>query len=411
MVKSPEVRGTHITTTEEKFPTMSTATLTPIGPQTLRGGDIPALMAILSDNQARKLDLVVPTDSIRLVQGNLVIDGQEVILSDDGVTDPNGAYVTSPIVDQNLADLFNIPVRYIRRMRAEKVGLLDINVNTWAADGEGTSLLRMLQGTDADNPGTVGYLRAILSSKYGFNDHIDTVMAFLQGARAAGLDASNIKSVDLSNERLYISVDVPQIAVDAKELVKDYRSPFNGLSGAELPLMNAGLVMTNSEVGRGAFQILPKAMLQVCTNGLTRAVDGFRKVHLGGRLQEGSVNWSHETREAQAAFIQAQVKDAVASFLSEGYLENLRDDLIREAGYEIADVVKTIEVVSKKLQYSAEEQDMILADFIKGGQVTSGGVLNAVTSVAQRIEDPDRAFEFNNTAIDAMKIAARAVLV
>lgn len=386
---------------------MNTTTLSPLPTQVHRGIDMPTLINVLQDNESRKLDLVVQTRDIQSCNGYLVIEGQEVILGEDGVTDPNGQYTTAHIVDQNLADLFGIPVRYLRRMRAEKVSLLDLNINAWAADAEGTSLLRILQGTDVNNPNSVGLVRAILSSKYGFRDHLDTVMAFLQGLRAAGLDASNITGIDLSGERLYISVNVPQIAVDAKELVKGYRSPFNGRSGEDLPLMNAGLVFTNSEVGRGAFQILPKAVLQVCTNGLTRAVDGFRKVHIGGRLQEGSVNWSTETVDAGNAFVQAQVKDAVASFLSEGYLENLRDDLLRDAGVEITDVVKTIEVVSKKLQYTAAEQDAILADFIKGGQVTSGGVLNAVTSVAQRIEDPDRAFDFNNTAIDAMKIAAR----
>lgn len=386
---------------------MNTATLTPLPAQTGRNIPLPELMNRLNDTESRKLDLVVPTNSIRLVEGKLLIDGQEVVLENDGVTDPNGTYTTAHIVDQNLADLFNIPVRYIRRMRAEKVGLLDINVNTWAADAAGTSLLRILRGTDANNPGTVGVLRAILSSKYGFRDNLDTVLSFLQGLRAAGLDGNNITGIDLSPERLYIRVNVPEIAVHAKELVKGYRSPFNGLSGEELPLMNAGLVFTNSEVGRGAFQILPMALLQVCTNGMTRAVDGFRKVHLGGRLQEGSVNWSDDTVEAANAFVQAQVKDAVSSFLSEGYLEGLRDDLLRDAGVEITDVVKTIEVVAKKMQYTADEQDAILADFIKGGQVTSGGVLNAVTSVAQRIENPDRAFDFNNTAIDAMKVAAR----
>lgn len=390
---------------------VTATTLSPLPPQTLRNADVPSLMGILQDNQSRKLDLVVPTNSIRLVEGKLVIDGQEVILDESGVTDPNGDYWLADIVYQNIADLFGIPVRYVRRMWAEKVGLLDLNVNAWAADAEGTSLLRILQGTDVNHPGTNGLVRAILSSRYGFRDHLDTVLSFLQGLRAAGLDASNITGVDLSPERLFISVDVPQIAVDAKELVKGYRSPYlPGVSGEDMPLMNAGLVFTNSEVGRGAFQILPKATLQVCKNGLTRAVDGFRKVHLGGRLQEGSVNWSVETQDAANAFVQSQVKDAVASFLSEGYLENLRDDLLRDAGVEITDVVKTIEVVSKKLQYSAEEQDAILADFIKGGQVTSGGVLNAVTSVAQRIEDPDRAFDFNNTAIDAMKHAARVAV-
>jgi hypothetical protein len=387
---------------------MTTTTTLPA--RTLRNADVPALITLLQDQQAAKLDLVVPTNSIRLSTGSLVIADQEIILAEDGVSDPNGVYGTTHIVDQNLADLFGIPVRYLRRMREEKVSLLDTNVNEWAKDATGTSLLRLLQGSNPEDPTSAGICRAILSSKYGIRDHLDTVMSVLQGLRAAGLNASHINGIDLSDERLYLSVNVPEIAVAAKELVKGYRSPFSGLSGEDLPMMNAGLVFTNSEVGRGAFQILPKATLQVCSNGLTRAVDGFRKVHLGGRLQEGTVTWSAETVDAGNAFVQAQVKDAVASFLSEGYLESLRDDLIRDAGVEVTDVVKTIEVVSKKLAYSATEQEMILADFIKGGQVTSGGILNAVTSVAQKIEDPDRAFDFNNSSMDAMKIAARYAL-
>lgn len=387
------------------------ATTTPIRPQYLRNEDVPALINLLQDNESRRVDLVVEASELTMKQGNLVLAGQDVILSEDGVTDPNGNFSLGKVVIQNLADITGIPVRYLRKLLDEKVWLFDTNVNAWLAETPGTLLLRILQGTDENKPGTTGHLRAILSSKYGFRDHLDTVMSFLQGLRAAGLDASNITGIDLSEERLYISVNVPEIAVHAKELVKGYRSPFNGLSGDELPMMNAGLVFTNSEVGRGAFQILPKAVLQVCTNGLTRSVDGFRKVHLGGRLETGSVNWSNETVEASNAFVQAQVKDAVASFLSEGYLENLRDDLLRDAGVEVKDVVKTIEVVAKKLQYTQTEQEAILADFIKGGQVTSGGILNAVTSVAQRIEDPDRAFDFNNTAIDAMKVAARHSLV
>ena len=274
-----------------------------------------------------------------------------------------------------------------------------------AVVGRGVQLGRKVADREFNHPGTVGLVRAVLGSTYGFRDHLDTVMSFLQGLRAAGLDGSNITGIDLSPEKLYIAVNVPQIAVDAKELVKNYR--FGGRTGEDMPLMNAGLVFTNSEVGRGAFNILPRAVLQVCSNGMTRAVDGFRKVHIGGRLEEGSVTWSTETQDAANAFVQAQVKDAVASFLSEGYLENLRDDLLRDAGVEVTDVVETIKVVGKKLQYTADEQDAILADFIKGGQVSSGGVLNAVTSVAQRVENPDRAYELEASAIDAMKVAAR----
>lgn len=392
--------------------------LAPLPQRTLRNSDLRTLVQVLKDQHAAKVDLVVPTNSIRLDAGRLIIDGQELILDDTGVTDPNGAYTTTHVVDQNLADLFGIPVRYIRRMRAEKIGLLDINVNEWAADATGKSLLRIIQGSNVEDPTSMGYVRAILSDRYGFRDHLDTVMSVLQGLREVTvvgddgvekrLDASNVTGIDLSDERIYLSVDVPEIKIHAQDLVKNYH--FYDQDSKDNPFMSAGLVFTNSEVGRGAFQILPRAVVQVCKNGMRRDVDGFRKVHLGGRLQEGSINWSVETQDAANEFVKAQVKDAVKSFLSEGYLTNLRDDLLKDAGVEIpgSNAKETVELVGKKLQYSAAEQDMILDDFMANGQLTSGGILHAVTSATQRIENPDRAFEFEGTAVQAMQLAAAA---
>ncbi|QZE10410.1 hypothetical protein SEA_SCOOBYDOOBYDOO_59 [Mycobacterium phage ScoobyDoobyDoo] len=386
--------------------------LAPLPTRTLRNSDLPTLVQVLKDQHAAKVDLVVPTSSIRLEMGRLIIDGQEVILGESGVTDPNGAYNTTHVVDQNLADLFGIPVRYIRRMRAEKVSLLDTNVNEWAADAEGRSLLRIIQGSDVNDPNSMGIVRAILSDRYGFRDHLDTVMSVLQGLREVEvdgkrLDASNITGIDLSDERIYLAVDVPEIKVHGKELVKNYH--FYDQDSKDNPFISAGLVFTNSEVGRGAFQILPRAVVQVCKNGLRKDVDGFRKVHLGGRLETGSINWSAETQDAANEFVRAQVKDAVKSFLSEGYLENLRDGLLADAGVEIpgSKVDETIKLVGKKLQYSETEQDMILDDFLRGGQITSGGVLNAVTSMVQRVSDPDRAFELEGTSVAAMQLAAQ----
>ena len=72
----------------------------------------------------------------------------------------------------------------------------------------------------------------------------------------------------------------------------------------------------------------------------------------------------------------------------------------------LADPQHTITVVAKRLSYTQSEQAGILAHFIRGGQVTSGGVLQAVTSYAQEIADVDRANEFAATGVDAMLVAA-----
>jgi hypothetical protein len=48
----------------------------------------------------------------------------------------------------------------------------------------------------------------------------------------------------------------------------------------------------------------------------------------------------------------------------------------------------------------------ILAHFIRGGQLTAGGVMQAVTSVAQTLDDADAAHEMESQAVRALDIAA-----
>jgi hypothetical protein len=47
-----------------------------------------------------------------------------------------------------------------------------------------------------------------------------------------------------------------------------------------------------------------------------------------------------------------------------------------------------------------------LAHFIRGGDLTAGGVLHAVTSTAQTLSDADAAHEMESQAVRALEIAA-----
>jgi hypothetical protein len=132
-----------------------------------------------------------------------------------------------------------------------------------------------------------------------------------------------------------------------------------------------------------------------------------RKVHLGGRLEEGQIDWSNETRVKANELLRSQVKDAVGRFLSVEFLEEAVRELEKDAGVELSKPEETIKVISRELTYSKAEQEGILNMFIKGGMPTSGGVGQAVTAFSQTIEDPDRAFDFNSTAQRAMQLSAR----
>ncbi|MGW1527891.1 hypothetical protein [Streptomyces sp. NPDC002159] len=50
---------------------------------------------------------------------------------------------------------------------------------------------------------------------------------------------------------------------------------------------------------------------------------------------------------------------------------------------------------------------MILAHFIRGGQMTAGGVMQAVTSTAQTLTDADHAAALEALALPALTTAAQ----
>jgi len=101
-----------------------------------------------------------------------------------------------------------------------------------------------------------------------------------------------------------------------------------------------------------------------------------------------------------------KARDAVATFLDRDFVRAQLQAITVEAGIPIGQPTETIEHVSKKLNFTNEQQEAILRDFISGGDCTSGGVLHAVTSAAQRVENADTAYEMERHGLRAMSLAA-----
>lgn len=51
----------------------------------------------------------------------------------------------------------------------------------------------------------------------------------------------------------------------------------------------------------------------------------------------------------------------------------------------------------------------VLAHFVAGGDATAGGVMHALTSVAQTLPDAEAAHDLESVAVQAMYLAASAV--
>jgi hypothetical protein len=377
---------------------------TTVAPVRAAHATLPDIAALLRDQQARKVDVVAPAAAIHARGAQLIVDDSAPVLGDDGVTLSAGAYRPTLVCDQGIADKLGIPTAYLRRLRDERPALYDTNVNGWL-DGDGRKfLMRCLKPESGCGPGVA---RAFLSDSFKIIDSLDVLMAALEGIRTSGYPVT-VDQCDLTERRMYVRVVCDQVRTLAPALLAGYRSPFTGTSGADNPVVFSGFVITNSETGCGAFTLTPRLVVQVCDNGMTTTKDALRAVHLGERHEEGVITWSGNTLDKVLGLITAKTTDAVRAFLAPEYAERAIRDIERAAGRPIADPAETVRAVSQRLRFTEEQQASILNHFILGGDVTAGGVMHAVTSVAQTLDDPDTAWEMESSALRALELAAVA---
>jgi hypothetical protein len=408
---------------------------------TARNTDLQTLADLLRTQEGAKADAIVPATKLTVTPaGKVRIAGTDPLLTEAGVTDMNGDYDLSDVALRHLAERFGIDTRYARKLAEQRPDILAANVNGWIY-GNALHGLDAYMYAEADQRSfTVrtfqtaegNLLRGVMSDKYSIIDNLDVTDAVFQGIRAAGYGRDDlvISGCDLTENRMRIRVLVPAAVFAAPALFANYRNPFHGRdlrvggrggwtieqareaaqregSGYEPgtePIMWAGIEFGNGELGDGATYVVPRAEARICMNGLVLPLDAARKTHVGERLEEGVINWSAETRAAQLNLITSKVRDAVKLFASTEFWQGKVAELEAKAVKPVTDADSTIKAVAKTLRYTEAEQTSIMDMFIAGGQLTAGGVLNAVTAAAQTVADPDRAAELERTAVKVLDL-------
>ena len=399
------------------------------------------LVKILNEQKAHKLDVVVPATNMKFVNGHLIVKDSEPEIGPDGVTMVNGHYRPTEVFDDGLSDKLSIPRAYLRRMRETRPDMLDQNVNGWlhgrkfrpAGSTELTDLypaddraflLRLFRGDDGGN----GVARAMLSSKYALSmDNLDMLTAVMSGIRDSGHQPL-VRVSNLSERGMRVSFEFPELNTLAPGLLDGYRSPFDqdrGIARAgafdvlrqqygahhifsvkDAPLAYVRIDFTNSETGDGKYKLTPVIGIVRCTNGWVDVKSTIARTHLGARLEEGIVKPSADTIRKAGELVVAQTKDAVNAWLAPEYLERTITGWTEQAQVPVTASAETVPAVVAGLGFSQEEQQGVLDLFIKSGQVTAGGIANAVSAYAQTVEDVDRAYEIELKAVEAMERAA-----
>jgi len=326
-----------------------------------KGKSISELYDELQRQREVRKDLVADTRTMKVSTE----DGRSMLTI--GAGRRKESYLVSDTAHRQIADRLQIPYKYYERMQHDYPALLDQNINGWFLKNYERRLVRTLDGK----------ARAFLSDRYRRLDNLELADAVLPVI--AEMKGADILSAEVTETRMFIKV-------------------VNKSLKAELgvgDVVQAGFVVSNSEIGLGAVKVEPLVYRLACKNGLIVKDFATRKYHAGRQInamEDSADLFSDETKMADDKALFMKVQDIVRCAVYETRF-NLCVNKLKEAkGMTTGNnPVQTVEVLGDKYILNKNERASILRHFILGGDPSRYGLINAVTRASQDIPGYDRA--------------------
>lgn len=341
------------------------------------GKTLQELAAELERQQLAKKDLIVST-------GVLSMDSR-----DDGGIALNVMggqmiqhYDVGEIAHRQIGQFLKIPATYYDRMRMEYPQLLTLNANGWFAKmPQSKRMLRTLDGT----------ARALLSDRYRRIDNFEVASAVLP--IISRMEGAGVESCELTDSRMYLKVVNPRVTAEIKKG----------------DIVQAGVLISNSEVGMGSVTVSPLIYRLVCSNGMIAEDGKLRKYHVG-RANESREDFSiyrNETIEADDKAFLMKLEDSVKAAVDQARFAAIVDKLREstEATFQPQQVQQVVELASKEYGFTDSESSGILGHLAAGGDLSLYGLANAVTRQAQDVASYDRSTELEATGYRIITMA------
>jgi len=314
------------------------------------GKSLTELAMELERQSSAKTDYIANTSALEMTP-----NGELTIESDSHQEFPITAHAHTQI-----AARLDIPAKYYNRMLNEAPELLAANVNEWFHSKPERRMVRTLDGS----------MRAFLSDRYRRLDNFDLAEAVLPILAEMG-EGIKIVSTELTESRMYIKVINERLEL---EVNKD-------------DVVQAGIVISNSEVGLGALKVEPLIYRLVCTNGMIAQDYSKRRYHVGRNAEEGEAYelFRYETLKADDHAFFLKVQDTVRAAVDVAKFSMIVDQMRSATEQQIeGNPVAAVEVLSEKFGYSTVEKSGILTHLMQGGDLSAYGLLNAITRTSRR---------------------------
>ena len=272
------------------------------------------------------------------------------------------SYVLNDTARTQLATRLEIPYRYAEKLRMEEPRLLDQNINTLFRRSNEKRLIRTL-GPQC---------RAVLSPSYRILDNYSFLGAVLP--MLAQLPDAKLNEAYLTETHLHISL--------VFQSAQGYVKPGDPV--------RYGVMLANSEVGMGSLSVWSFIHRLVCSNGLVVTENdgpGVRRVHLGKRMED-------LTKLPSDREVWLEYGDVVRATADSRRLPQILHRLQIAAQSPIMDAPEdAVEKLAKRFQLTKDEGERVLNQYIAGSDLSTWGLVNAITEAAKESDTIQRRVE------------------
>lgn len=325
------------------------------------GRTLQELAAELDRQSKVKRDFIVSTEAMQMEDGAALFSLTRPLESGMREVEP---FNMTPLFHRQVGATLGIPAKYYDKMQADYPELLVRNVNGWFVHSPTRHTVRTLDGN----------ARAFLSDRYRRIDNYAVAQATLP--IIGEMDGARVESCEVTDTRMYLKMVNPRLEAEVQKG----------------DIVQAGITISNSEVGLGSVTVMPMAFRLVCLNGMIINDLGQRKYHIGRENEESWELYSDDTLKADDEAFMLKLADIVRTAVDEAKFAKVIDKLREAAGVRIrGHVPEVVELTSRQYGFNQTEQADILQHLIQGGDLSLYGLGNAVTRASQQAETYDRA--------------------
>ena len=317
---------------------------------------------------------------------DLLVGPKSMMMEEDGehlAIDNAGSYGIKETAHGQFASKLGIPKSYYDST-AQIAGLRAYNVNAWLSKDTDKHLVRTLDGN----------VRGLLSDRFKPVDNY-LILASALPVLNEHPDLQVISS-QLSDTRMYLQITFPRLQTEVT--VGD--------------VIQAGITLTNSEIGYGAVDVKSWVLRLRCKNGAV-GESILRQYHTGKRLGSEAEDYdiySNETIQSDLKTFGLKLRDVLKASVTQAKLEEMAAKFRVAAGDKItgsaAEIEKIVQNVTKKYNLSPGDSKDILANLWKAGDMSRWGIANAVTALVHDVKDADKQYDLEKTGYEIMTLPA-----